>query len=353
MVRLKDIALRAGVSLMTVSKALRNAPDISPTTKARVKLLAETMGYVPDSAAQNLRNRNSKLFGLIIPAITDPFFARLISAIEERTRNLGCDLIFAHSMNQADREDASIRRLLSRRVDGLFISPVYRMAPTVPIYEELRRRSTPTVILGHNVPFCQNFANVEGDDLGGSFAATSHLLELGHRRIAFFSGPLGSPWAQERLEGYRRALRTAEIELDDRLVFTAGSTVDEGEKAALQLIDESVKVTAVQAVNDLVAIGAANLFLNQGIKIPHELSVVGFGNILASEYFRVPLTTLRHPKYRLGEAAVDCMLQLLDRKTPDPRRLPAGLVIRESTARPGPMHPGKTSGQTAAPRANP
>ena len=334
MVRLKDIAARAGVSLMTVSKALRDAPDISSNTKARIKVLAEQMGYVPDSAAQNLRSRTSKLFGLVLPSITNPIFVRMATAIEERTRDLGCDLILAHSLNLAEREETSIRRLLSRRVDGLFISPVYRMAQSAPIFEELKRRNTPTVILGHRAPFCQNFANVESDDLGGSFAATSHLLELGHKRIAFFSGPLGSPWAQERLEGYRRALRGAQIEPDDHLVFAAGATVDEGEKAALQLIDESVKFTAVQAVNDLVAIGAANLFLNQGIKIPQELSVIGFGNILASEYFRVPLTTLRHPKYRLGNAAVDCMLQLLAGKIPESRRLAADLVVRASTAIP-------------------
>ncbi|MEO6034835.1 MAG: LacI family DNA-binding transcriptional regulator [Verrucomicrobiota bacterium] len=346
MVRLKDIALRAGVSLMTVSKALRNARDISPGTKARIKVLADQMGYVPDSAAQNLRNRNSKLFGLIISSVTNPIFVRMAAAIEERTRELGCDLILAHSLNMADREESSIRRLLSRRVDGLFISPFYRMTETAPIFEELRRRNTPTVIIGHRAPFCQNFANVESDDLGGSFAATSHLLELGHKRIAFFCGPLGTPWAQERLDGYRRALRTAQIEIDDNLIFAAGATIDEGEKAALQMINESVKVTAVQAVNDLVAIGAASLFLNQGIRIPQDLSVVGFGNIIASEYFRVPLTTLRHPKYRLGEAAVDCMLQLLDGKKPEPRRLPAGLVIRESTAPHLPMRIAKTSHHT-------
>ena len=189
MVRLKDVALRAGVSVMTISKALRDAPDISPRTKARIKLLAGQMGYVPDSAAQNLRNRTSKLFGLVIPSVTNPIFSRLVSAIEERTRDLGYDLILAHTLNVPEREEASVRRLLSRRVDGLFISPVYRLAPTAPIYEELKRRGTPTVVLGHRVPFCHHFANVESDDAGGSLAATNHLLELGHKRIAFFSGP--------------------------------------------------------------------------------------------------------------------------------------------------------------------
>jgi LacI family transcriptional regulator len=348
MVRLKDIAAKAGVSVMTISKALRDAPDISASTKVRIKTLAEQMGYVPDSIAQGLRNRTSKIFGLVIPSISNPLFARMVSAIEDRTRELGYDLILAHTLNLSEREESSIRRLLSRRVDGLFISPVYRLAPSAPIYEELKRRGTPTVILGHCGPFCHSFANVESDDVAASQAATSHLLQLGHKRIAFLGGPLGSPWAHERLEGYRRALRDAQIEPDDRLVFNAGSTIDEGEKAALQLINESLHVTAVQAVNDLVAIGAATVFLNQKIKIPQELSIVGFGNVLAAEYFRVPLTTLRQPKHRMGDAAVDCMLELLKGKLPASQRLPADLVIRESTSQAQFVHHGtKTPAQQA------
>ncbi len=331
MVRLKDIAEKAGLSVMTISKALRDAPDISASTKVRVKLLAEQMGYVPDSIAQGLRNRTSKLFGLVIPSMTNPLFARMVGAIEERTREFGYDLILAHTLNMTEREESSVRSLLSRRVDGLFISPVYRLAPSASIYGELKRRGTPTVILGQCGPFCSQFTNVESDDVAGSHAATTHLINLGHKRIAFFSGPLGSPWAHERLQGYRRALRDADIELDDRLVFNAGTTIDEGENAALQMINESLDVTAVQGVNDLVAIGAANVFLNQGIRIPQDLSVVGFGNILASEYFRVPLTTLRQPKHRMGAAAMDSMLELLKGERPESKRLPADLVIRASS----------------------
>ncbi len=332
MVRLKDVAEKAGVSVMTISKALRDANDISSATKVRIKILADQMGYVPDSAAQNLRNRTSKIFGLVIPSVNNPLFARMVAAIEERTRDLGYDLILAHTMNLAEREDASVRRLLSRRVDGLFISPVYRLTQTVPIYEELKRRATPTIVLGHCGLFCSQFANVESDDIKASHTATSHLIQLGHKRIAFLCGPTSAPWAQERLEGYRRALRDAQIDRDDSLIFAAGSTIDEGEKTALQLIDESVEFTAVQAATDLVAIGAANVFLNQGMKIPQDLSVVGFGNILAAEYFRVPLTTLRQPKHRMGDAAVDCMLQILAGKLPESKRLPADLVIRASTS---------------------
>lgn len=334
MVRLKDIAHRAGVSVMTVSKVMRDAPDISANTKARVRQLAQQMGYTPDSIAQGLRYKKSKLFGLIIPAAVNPVYARIVMAIEEQGHESGYDLLIAHSLNIPEREEMVIRRLLSRRVDGLFLAPVYRMEPTASIYEELLRRNVPTVLLGHRAPFCEKFVNVETDDVSASYMIAKHLIELGHRRIAFFTGPPSSPSSQERLEGYRRALREENIPWDDRLIFTAGSTIEEGEKAALQLLDERPSATAVQAVNDLVAIGGATIFIKQGLRIPADLSIVGFGNVLVSEHFRVPLTTVRQPKLRLGAAAMEQMVKLLRGERPETQRLPAEIVIRDSTGKP-------------------
>ena len=148
-------------------------------------------------------------------------------------------------------------------------------------------------------------------------AVTHHLLKLGHRRIAFLAGPLGAPWTQERFEGYRRALREAGLDVDDKLVFQAGRTLEDGAKAAHQMIAEKLEATAIQAVNDLVATGCAEVFLTQGVKIPEELSVTGFGNTMLSEYFRVPLTTVSQPKHRLGTAAVATMLQILSHQPPE------------------------------------
>ena len=334
MIRLKDIALRAGVSIMTVSKSLRDEPDISAATKARIRALATEMGYTPDSLAQSLRTRRSKLLGLVISAVTNPVFARTMMAIEEQSHELGYDLAFAQSLNRPEREQTVIHHLLSRRVEGLFLTPVYRLDPTAPVYEELRKRKTPVVLLGHRAPFCQDFANVETDDVTASVAATQHLLGLGHRRIAFFAGSSAVPAARERLDGYGRALREAGLEADDRLVFNAGSTIEEGEKAALQMLNENPGATAIQAVNDLVAIGAANVLLHQGLVLPRDMSIVGFGNVLVSEHFRVPLTTIRQPKFRLGTAAVELMLRLFRGEPPGTKRLSGELVIRQSTAPP-------------------
>jgi LacI family transcriptional regulator len=334
MVRLKDIARHAGVSIMTVSKALRDAPDVSAATKARIKALAAQMGYVPDSSAQGLRTKTTKLFGLIIPSSTNPIYAHIVVAIEERAHELGYDILLAHSLNLPEREELCLRRFLARRVDGLFISPVYRFEAEARIYQEILARKTPVVLLGPPAAFCKSFASVEIEELNASYTATQHLLSLGHKRIAYLTGPPVAPWAHERFEGYRRALREAGLELDDKLVFQSGSTIEDGTNAALQMLNENCDATAVQAVSDLVAIGCANALLSQGLKIPEDISIAGFGNILTTEHFRVPLTTIRQPKHRLGIAAVDTMMGLLRGEKVSSKRLPAELVERKSTAPP-------------------
>ena len=331
MVRLKDIAVRAGVSIMTVSKALRDAPDVSTATKAKIRLLAQQMGYVPDSAAQGLRTRTTRLLGLAVSSPANPVFSEIILAIEERAQEMGYDLLLALTRNLPEREEACLRRFLYRRVDGLFVSPVYRLAAESAVYRELLARRIPTVLLGHPAPFCSQFPHVETDDLLGSYSVTQHLLKLGHKRIAFFSGPSATPWTQERFEGYRRALREVGLDVDDNLVFQAGRTIDDGAKAAAQMINESADATAVQAVSDFVAIGCAEVLLQQGLRVPEDISLAGFGNTLLGEHFRIPLTTVDQPKSRLGTAAVEVMQQLLRGAQPESKRLPAELIVRASS----------------------
>lgn len=334
MVRLKDIARHAGVSVMTVSKALRDAPDVSAATKSRLKLLAQQMGYVPDSSAQGLRLKTTKLLGLVIPTITDPVFARIIFAIEEHAQAIGYDVLLTQTFNQPEREEHCLRRLLSRRVDGIFVSPVYRFAAEARIYQEILSRRTPMILIGPPAPFCKNFPSAEIEELVASYNVTRHLLKLGHKRIAYLTGPQVAPWAHDRFEGYRRALREANLDVDDKLVFQAGGTIEDGTKAALQMLNEYCDATAIQAVNDLVAIGCAATLLAQGLKIPGDISIAGFGNILTAEHFRVPLTTVRQPKFRLGVAAMEMMMNSIRNERVQFKRLPAELLERESTAPP-------------------
>jgi LacI family transcriptional regulator len=319
---------------MTVSKALRDEPDVSAETKTRIKLLAQQMGYVPDSTAQGLRTRTTKLFGMVIPSLANPIFSRIVLAIQERAYELGYDVLLAYTLYIPEREEACIRRFLSRRVDGLFLCPVYRIETEVRAYQELLARQIPTVVLGHSRPFCSQFVNVEADDILGGYAITQHLLKLGHKRIAFLAGPPATPWTQERFEGYRRALRERGLDVDDKLVFQAGRTIEDGAKAASQMIQEGADATAVQGANDMVAVGCSEVFLAQNLKIPEDISVAGFGDTMLSEHFRVPLTTVSQPKHRLGMAAMDSMLQIMRGRRPEPKRLPAQLVVRASSGIP-------------------
>ena len=227
-----------------------------------------------------------------------------------------------------------LRRLLSRRVDGLLITPVYRFEAEVRIYQEIIARKIPTVLLGPPAPFCKIFPAIEIDELTASYHAAKHLVELGHKKIAYFTGPPAAPWAHERFEGYRRALREANLELNDKLVFQSGSTIEDGTKAALQMLNDGCQPSAIQAVSDLVAIGAAEALLSQGMKIPEDLSVVGFGNVLAAEYYRVPMTTVRQPKFRLGVAAVETLMRLIRGEKVQPPRLATELIVRKSSAPP-------------------
>lgn len=331
MVRLKDIAERAGVSIMTVSKVLRDAPDISAVTKAKVRALAHEMGYVPHALASGLRTRATRLLGLVIPGVVNPVYSRLIMALEDRAYEQGYDLFLGHTLEKPEREEFVIRRLLARRVEGLFLVPVPRLGDPPAIYTDLARLKVPAIILGPAPEFCRTLPRVAADETAASREVTQHLLGLGHRRIAFLGGPSVSPYSQARLEGYRRALRDAEIEIDDRLIFPAGSTIDDGFQAGLELIRESLGVTALQAVNDLVAIGALNALHSQRIRVPEDVSIAGFGNILTSEHARVPLTTVREPKFRLGVEAMDLMEKLIAGGPPEARTIRAELVARQST----------------------
>ena len=332
MIRLKDVAARAGVSLMTVSNVLRDAPDVSQATKSRVRRLAEEMGYVPDALARGLRTRRTRLFGLVVPTLSHWPLSQVATTIENRARDLGYDVLIGQSHDDPQREEACIRRLLSRRIDGLFLYPVYRLAPTAPIYDELRESRTPTVLLGHTAPFCNGFISVEPDEVAASLLLTQHLLRLGHKRIAFLAGPPAAPWAQERFDGYRRALREAQVPWDDRLVFTAGTTIEDGQKAAHQFLGEATGATAIQAVTDLVALGAATVLWERGLRIPEDLSLTGFGNHPLSEFLRIPLTTVQQPKSGIGNAAVECMARLLRGEAQETKRLQTEVLVRASTS---------------------
>lgn len=323
---------------MAVSKALRDAPDISQATKAKVKEEAERIHYLPNQAARRLRSRNSMLLGVVVPQIHHPYFSNLVWGIERQACELGYQILLAHSLDSGDVELREVRRLLAHRVDGLLLVPAARWQHRLATLEMLRDAAVPAVLLDRYPAGAHQFAKVSwmvNQDRQGAECATRHLMDLGHRDIICLAGPHGSSASAARLEGYRRTMDEEVGTGCDAKVFLAGHGIEGGSKAMSQALAERARCTGIVAFSDSVAFGAIELLLSQGIRVPDDVSVVGFGDSLMAKHFRVPLTTLRIPVADMGAAAVHALLNLIGGNSVDPREMPVELVIRETTAAPG------------------
>lgn len=334
MVTLRQIAEQAGVSIMTVSKVMRDYPDIAPGTKERIRAIAQQLGYVPDGAARSMRTRSTQTIGVVIPSISQGCFPRVFVGIEQVAKARGYRLFLAHSNEDPAQEQAEIRELLTRKVDGLIIAPALRFDTPPEAYALIESRRVPLVILDRLPSLLAGALHVVPDDRQGGYLATRHLIDLGHRDIALFSGPTGCPCSLERKEGYRRALQESGIPFRDELVFAAGTEVADGQKAAAELVNENVRPTAIVAHNDHVAVGAAEFFLAQKWRIPEDISLVGYGDLPLAALYRVPLTTIRQPQSAMGQLAIQLLLEKMAGRPAESRRLPVELIVRASTAFP-------------------
>lgn len=347
MVRIKDIAERLGLSLMTVSRALRNSTDVAPATRARVQQIAREMGYVLDVTARGLRTGNTSLIGAVIPSLADPFFARFAAGLEETLAEQGYELILIQSLNQPGREETALRKLVSRRVDGVVIWPAPRLAVTIGDPYTALRLPAGRVLLAGPSPFATaGYPVVAAYEARGAREAVAHLCALGHFRIACLRGPVMSPLARERFEGFVQGMREAGRPVDDELVFNAGWTFEEGQAALVQMLHEGRDPTAIVAVNDLVALGAMAALKHQGRRVPEDVSVVGHGNLPVAVHSPIPLTTVRVPKHALGVNTAVQMIRLLHGETVTPPRLPTELVVRHST---GPVRAQPSGIESTAP----
>jgi LacI family transcriptional regulator len=298
---------------MAISKALRDAPDISPATKARVQAEARRLNYIPNRAAQNLRLRRSGLIGIVVPQINHTYYSHLVWGAERQAEALGLQILLGSSLDQAENEMREVQKLIARQVEALLLVPAVRWQHRLATLEMMRTSRIPTILLDAYPAGAENFPHVSWvicDDQRGGQLATEHLLERGHREILFLAGPNGSSSSAGRFGGYQRALAAAAVPYSDTRVFLAGKDIDAGHKAMSQALSEKAPFTAVVAHNDSVAIGAADALLQQGFRIPDDISIVGFGDGLLSANFRVPLTTVRVPQMEMGEVAVRLAMEL-------------------------------------------
>lgn len=330
-VSIKDIARVANVSYSTVSRALNDSPRVQAQTKAQIQRIAAEMGYFPSAVGRSLVTRRTRTIGIVVSTITDLFFAEVIDAIEETALCHHYSVILTNSGGQPQRELSAIQALRERWVDGILVVSGCSSREDLCAGKGL---DIPLVII-NNVHREHIGYSVEVDSVGGGRAATQHLLELGHRRIAHIAGPVTEWDAVERQSGYQQALQAYGLAVDPALIVRGDNRPEGGIAAMQHLLSLPVPPTAVFCYNDATALGAMHAAHTTGLRIPRDLSVVGFDDVDLAPYLEPPLTTVAQPTREMGKRAVQMVLSLLagDRTVTD-CTLPSNLVVRGSTCAP-------------------
>lgn len=332
-VRLKDIAQDLGLSVVTISKALRNHPDIAEETRKRVLRRVRELDYQPNLMARSLVTGRSYLVGLVVPGLMHPFFAEVARSLSSTIGAHGYSLILSSSEENPELEAREMQQLTARRLDALVIatSGTQRTA-----FDRLEGHGVPYVLIDREIPgLAANYVGV--DDTAVGRLATEHLIAVGSRRIAHIRGRENSTGTR-RLEGYRQALSDAELSYSESLVV-ARSNVDidsvrMGAEAMRILLKRKPRPDAVFAYNDPLAIGAMDAILDAGLRIPHDIAVVGCGNLHYNNSLRVPLSSIDQRSSMIGERTAKILLRAIEAKTrPRPVSviLDPSLVVRESS----------------------
>ena len=327
-----DVARLARVVPSTVSYVINNGPrPVSIEARERVLKAIAKLGYHPSDVARSLRTQRTQTIGLVIPDITNPYYGEMTQAIEEVSFQRGYTVILAHSSHLPERELRYSHVLRSKQVDGVIFLPV--TSDLEPIYF-LERAGIQLVILERVVP---GYPCIVSDEHYGGYLAARHLLGMGHRRIGCIVLAGDSTSSVARVEGYGAALAEAGIPLNRDWVVESDYGYAAGELAARHFLELPERPTAVVAHNDLIAIGAMKTFVLAGLRIPGDISVIGFDDIAAASYVQPSLTTIACRKSQMGRAAIEMLLSLLNSSEnvlPGTTKLPMDLIVRESTGPP-------------------
>ena len=323
------VAEAAGVSASTVSRILNGTAAVSDEKKQAVYDAIARLGFVPNPVARGLAGGRTLSIGVVTQALDSPFYGSALSGIEDTLDRHGYSALFVSGQWDAVEEARCIEVLRARRVDGIIVltgrltdAALREVARALPVVVTGRRLSAPNLV-------ALDFDNAEGARL-----ATRHLLDLGHRRIAFITGNAHHPDAVQRLQGYRTALREAGLSADEALVEPGLFHEESGVTAMERLLDRGASFSAVFAANDQMAIGACLALHRRGHRVPVDCSVIGFDDLAMSRYCIPPLSTVQHPSYEIGRLAAQAMLRLLAGETPEPDVPAPRVVVRESTGRP-------------------
>ena len=336
MVTLKQIAEELGISITTVSKALKEYPDVSKKTRKLVRETAAMLNYKPNSFAVNLRTKESKTIGLIIPEIVHHFFSSVIKGIISQAEKKGYLVITLQSNESYELEKKQIDLLISKRVDGILISLANGTADYKHI-SEIIEHETPLVMFD-KIAKVVKCSKVIIDDRKAAYKATQYLIDIGCKRIAHFRGPLLPQNSIDRFLGYKQALTDNNIVYDSSLVYLLNDmSFEEGKFYANQLLKDHTNVDGIFINTDLVAIGAISEFNNKGIKVPEQINVIGFSNWFMASVISPSLTTVNQPGFKMGKEAFKLLYKEIKNKKKNKNIrynkvvLETDLVIREST----------------------
>ncbi|MCA6079187.1 LacI family DNA-binding transcriptional regulator [Fulvivirga sedimenti] len=338
-ITIKDIARELGISPSTVSRALKDHPDISPETKKAVNKLAEELNYQPNSIALSLRHRKSNTIGVIIPEIVHFFFSTVISGIEDIAYGAGYSVIISQSNESYEREVMDTKAMFNNRVDGIIVS-MSRETQDLSHFESIHKRGMPMVFFDRSCDLF-NCSNVLVDDINGGYQATSHLIEQGCRRIVHLQGPSSLTITRDRHEGYKKALAEHNIPYNKDLVIN--DEMGNDEQSAKDIFGKffdtaSEKPDGVFASTDMIALGAIQALKARGLRVPEDVCVVGFSNWQFTSLTEPTITTVAQPGFEMGQEAARLLIREIeaDEDTvlePVLKTLKTTLIIRDSSTR--------------------
>lgn len=332
-VTIKEVARRAGVSIATVSRVANNVPhQVRAATRRRVLRAIRDLDFRPNALARSLHQNRTHTLGLVVPDVSNPYYAEVARGIEDVANQHGYSLFICNTDRKADSLDHHVTVLRDKRVDGIIIGGGGTLERRH--FAALRNGRVKAVLIGR---YGLNLPAIRTDNVKGGWEAATHLIRLGHRHIAVLAGPERSTTSADRLAGYRKAFEEHGLRLPGRWCVHGDLSPGSGLGVAAELMAAHPRPTAVLAVNDQMAIGAMRAILQRGLRVPQQVSVVGFDNIALASFVTPALTTMALPLHRMGAAAAETLLRVLAgaEKVEEVWFTPE-LVVRETSAGPSP-----------------
>jgi len=332
-VTIVEVAKKAGVSLGTVSRVLNNDAHVSDETRQHVSTVIEELGYVANQQARSLKGRKTNVIGVLVPNLANSYIGEILHGIDTELALHKLEMMLFTTHRAAAKEASYVANIVRGMADGLLVI----LPRSFNDYTDtLTHFHFPFVLIDYQGSGV-SFPSVGATNWQGGYSATEYLIKLGHKRIGFITGSIDLGCSQDRLSGYRSALRTHHLKEEPELIYEGDFLQPDGYKGASVLLDLPEPPTAIFASNDLMAMGAMDAIRSRGLRIPEDISVIGFDNIQQSAMVHPPLTTVQQPLDQMGRVAIQLLLGALKDPNKDAGRieLPTELIVRSSTSVPG------------------